>query len=230
MKKRNLFVSLGLVATLGVGATLAYLTANTEELTNKFTFTSNGISIKLDEAIVEENKVVNHDKDRVSAGKNTGNDYFNLEPNQILPKDPTVTVGADSVDCLVVVSVENANGDKLTIKDLKNDVWQELTEVESKYKVTPADNTKYYIYVGNKATKNPETDDTYKVIPSSNSDTTLEDIFTQVQVGNLTAKDIEELSDRKLSDIVIKAAAVQANNATDTQSITEALNLLKGKN
>lgn len=48
MKKRNLFVSLGLVATLGVGATLAYLTANTEELTNKFTFTSNGISIKLD--------------------------------------------------------------------------------------------------------------------------------------------------------------------------------------
>lgn len=118
----------------------------------------------------------------------------------------------------------------MTIKDLNNNIWQELTEVQTKYKVTPADNTKYYIYVGSKATKNPETDDTYKVIPSSNSDTTLEDIFTQVQVGNLTAKDIEELSDRKLSDIVIKAAAVQANNATDTQSITEALNLLKGKN
>lgn len=192
MKKKNLFVSLGLVATLGVGATLAYLSDSAGELTNTFTFTQNGIDITL-----EEHQVELKDGNYVETENETdkGNTYAELLPNMMLDKDPHVTVKADSVNCYVVVSVKNAN-DKLKITDIN----------ETDYKLIETDgDTKYYQY--------------NNIVTTSDKDQTLVDIFQHVQVASDANKDTD------FTDIVIKAAAVQADN--NDKAIQQAVDMLK---
>ncbi len=86
MNKKSLLmmmVTICLIAVVGVGATLAYLTDTTETLTN--TFTLGKTDIEIDEPEWEEPE--------------------DIVPGQEIAKDPTVTVKAKSVDSYVFMSV-----------------------------------------------------------------------------------------------------------------------------
>lgn len=219
MKKKSLVVMMGavtLVGAIGVGATLAYMTDASGEVRNTFTFAENGIDISLDEAVIDENnKAVDHDNYRTTEGQ----DYTNILPGMELDKDPTVTVTASSLNCNIFVSVENANDeDYLKISDFNTSAWAKVNPAD--YGLAAVADTTYYVYQGTKATGTIEANDVFKVVPTSATDTALEDVFETLLVG----EDITESV--AFSDIVIKAAAVQADNCSDIDAATTALGML----
>lgn len=215
MKKKSLVAMMGalaLVGALGAGATLAYMSA-TDEVRNTFTFTEAGIEIALDEAVVDDNNKATEER------TDEGQDYDNIIPGMVIDKDPTVTVKASSLNCNVFVSVENANEeDVLVINDLDTTAWAAVNPAT--YGLTAAANTAYYVYQGTLATGTIESGDTFKVVAKSAADTVLEDVFETVSVG----ADVNE--DTEFSDIVIKAAAVQADSCADADAAKTALGML----
>lgn len=96
MKKSliTMLVALVLVAAVGVGATLAYLSDKTGTVTN--TFTVGKVKIDL-------NETKNNDTNK------TGFRYDNVLPGQEYSKKPVVSVLKDSEDCYLFVEVVNAN-------------------------------------------------------------------------------------------------------------------------
>lgn len=97
MKKSliTMIVTLALVAVVGVGATLAYLTSTTGTVTN--TFTVGKVAISLTET----------SKDGKENTTKTGFDYENVLPGSTYDKEPVVTVADDSEDCWVFVKFNN---------------------------------------------------------------------------------------------------------------------------
>ena len=93
-----------LLVSLSVGATLAYLTSQTEVVKN--TFTVGKVNITLDETDVDEFGVKDGNT-RV-----TENEY-KLLPGHTYSKDPQVHVLAGSEDCYVRIQVTVQNIDKL---------------------------------------------------------------------------------------------------------------------
>lgn len=128
MKKKTivLIMSLTLVACLSIGATLAWLTSQTGTLTN--TFTIGKIGLTLDEAEVSYNRVEDSENRTTS-----GNSYF-VYNSAVLPKDPTVTIEADSEDCYVFMSCVQSESLKNFIKpiDIDEDHWTEVEGYEGK--------------------------------------------------------------------------------------------------
>jgi len=225
MNKKKLITmltALALVGAIGVGATLAYLSDKTAELTNTFKFAENGIGIELDEATIgDDNKAVDHDNDRTPAGG--GQTYDNIIPGMEMDKDPTVTITADSLNCNVFVSVKNANAEEvLKINDFNAKAWAEVNPAD--YNLEAADNTKYYVYQGEKATGTVEANDSFKVVPNAPTDTVLEDVFQTLTVGT------EVTAETEFTDIVIKAAAVQADSCADDDAAKTALEMLLSAN
>lgn len=233
MNKKKLITmltALALVGAIGVGATLAYLSDKTQELTNTFTFATNGIGVGLDEAKVDENNKAT--SDRIDASdEDKQQEYKNIIPGMILDKDPTVTITANSLNCNVFVSVKNANEeDVLKINGAEGtDAWTEgvwadgaawaVVDPET-YGLKAADNTKYYVYQGTKATGTVETGDAFKVVPTSANPTVLEDVFQTLTVGKTVT------AETKFENIVIKAAAVQADSCVDDEAAKTALEML----
>lgn len=80
-----MLVTICLIAVVGVGATLAYLTDTTEVLENKFTLGK--VDIEIDEP-------------------DWDGDPEDIVPGQAFDKDPTVTVIKNSVDSYVFMSVK----------------------------------------------------------------------------------------------------------------------------
>lgn len=98
MKKKNLvtmLASLSLLAVVGVGSTLAYLSDATDVVTN--TFTVGNVDITLDETDITKT-----DGTRTE----TGNAYTNIQCGDVLTKDPIVHVAEDSSECYIFVKVE----------------------------------------------------------------------------------------------------------------------------
>lgn len=200
-KMMTMLLALGLVTATGVGASLAYMTDNTGELENKFTF-ANGIQMQLDEDEVnsETHKVKTIENDgkdgtnAIIAGETPkGNNYLNIMPGEKLHKDPTVTIKAGSPDCYVFVSVTNPSSDKLSLNI--NNAWKEVKKID--------DDTTIYVYV----------DSANKPLVVNKSDTNqrLTEVFTTVTVSGAgeTSKD-EDGKKVNLSDIVVKSSAVQS--------------------
>lgn len=89
-----------LAATLAVGGTLAYF-SNKAKVTN--TFTVGNVAMAIDET-----KVVKNGNDFTTPDKNdkvTANTYEAIYPGAELPKDPTITVKANSEDSYVGMKV-----------------------------------------------------------------------------------------------------------------------------
>lgn len=133
MKARKILTMVGalaLTAALAIGGTLAYLTAQTDTVTN--TFTVGNITMTLDETNAE-----NPAGDRVIA--NT----YKIIPGTKLAKDPTAHIAAGSEKCWVYVQVVDtmntavegsatynmANGWILVDADLN--VWKYNTVVDA---------------------------------------------------------------------------------------------------
>lgn len=125
MKKAKKVVALALCAVMlvvgSVAGTMAYLTSNTDVVTN--TFTVGNVTIDLDEAKVTEYGVKDGDT-RVKA--NT----YKLVPGHTYVKDPTVHVAANSEDCYLFVKVVDglaAIEDETTIaKQMEAKGWYPL--------------------------------------------------------------------------------------------------------
>lgn len=111
MKTRNKALVLTLCAVLLVVATvmgtLAYLTAETQEITN--TFTVGNINITLTENKGGENK------------------EFKMVPGCTIDKDPKVKVVDGSEDCILFVKVEKANDFDTYLTYEMAGGWNELT-------------------------------------------------------------------------------------------------------
>ena len=117
MKKRTkmltLAVSVVMVLVCIVGGTLAWLTAESDEVVN--TFTSSDIEIELRET---------------KGGKRH---EFKMVPGHTIDKDPVVTVTDSSEDCYLFVKLEKSNNfdEFLTYKMAEG--WTELTEGNGVY-------------------------------------------------------------------------------------------------
>lgn len=126
MKKRNVMtmaLSLAMVGVIGVGSTLAYLTATDNSVTNTFEF-ANNMTVKLWED--PPAKVLDE-----SIGGNTesGWNYTNVTPGQTLNKAPEFSV-TTSVDAYVFARVTESSN--VTVQDYKTGEgeWTKLTGVD----------------------------------------------------------------------------------------------------
>lgn len=111
MKKRTLIILVALVAVFGmaVGGTIAWLTDQTESITN--TFTVGNINIKLEETVRE----------------------FKMVPGVTIAKDPKITVVSGSEACYLFVKVEESENLDDFIDYTMATGWIALTSVDGVY-------------------------------------------------------------------------------------------------
>lgn len=186
MKKKNLLVSLlslALVAVIGVGATLAYLTDSTDPVSNKFTFDNIEITLR-ENAVVGEGQSYLIQKNE--AGTVPGTDaimdsdvgiiYTDVLPGATVEKNPYITVSESNAHAYVYAYVTGV-ADPLSV------TWSEgWTEVETDLTGT---------LLRREVAKNAA--GSY-------------DVFTQVQVAANAS------GEERLNDITIQAYAHQADN------------------
>lgn len=106
MSKRKVFtlvLAVILLLTCAVSGVLAWLSAKTDPVTNTFSPSTIGLTLDEYDYVPATNSL-----DTTSARVKANNDY-KLIPGWSLPKDPTVTVNAGSVDCYVFLKVEKTN-------------------------------------------------------------------------------------------------------------------------
>ncbi|MBQ3588519.1 MAG: hypothetical protein II977_08105 [Oscillospiraceae bacterium] len=130
MKKRTVALLMAVVMLFGaaVGGTIAWLTADSNEVNN--TFTVGDINITLDETDIEN----------PTGPRNTENEY-KMVPGKKYMKDPIVHVEAGSEPCYVFVRLtekNNAYGNDKVIQYTINSDWTLVT--------TEANGDKIYVY------------------------------------------------------------------------------------
>lgn len=129
MKKRTkmltLAVSVVLVLVCIVGGTLAWLTAESDDVVN--TFTSSDIEIELKET------------------KGGERHEFKMVPGHTIDKDPVVTVTDSSEDCYLFVKLEKSNNFDEFLKYKMAEGWTALTEGSGVYyRIVRADDVKSF--------------------------------------------------------------------------------------
>lgn len=211
MKKKSLItmlLSLALVAIIGTGATLAYLSANSNKVINTFTVGSGydeDNSLYVDELDLATTDI---NDDRTE----TGNAYTDILPGDTVSKDPTVhfTQGPDSYIFVKVTGMNSA-----TINDSAENVFTYLNNMLGETATTGGwekiDGSTglngVYVY---------HVDNNYKVAAG----TTLVPLFTGVTLNSdVDQTQFNKLKDndtvKGISDITIQAAAVQFDNVAD---------------
>ena len=200
-----LLVTLCLIAIVGVGATLAYFTSETETLSNVVTMGEIKIGLQENQVKVdtEDSDGDNDTKEYVQDGSvapftKGGLNFADILPGMTVPKNPTVTVDAKSEDCFVraEVSVEKTVGvnGANTLSD--DDIKDIVTDIETQMETNGwTKNTDGYYY--------------YKVQLSAGAKQVLfESVSIPLEWKNNAA-------DQKFT-IKIKAEAVQADYLEDT--------------
>ena len=218
MKKRNVMtmaLSLALVGVIGVGGTLAYLSDTTNDVTNKFTMVTNGITLNLEETAKPGTgyEVVVNDPNGGSSstpvassgttvnaddGVNAGFTYSEIQPNAVLAKDVKLKVGVqdeETVSSYVFAMVNNANESTVFTLNINTSAWEQ---------VATDGNKTLYAYIGTQASGTDSA--THKYIPAFEDVLTLESVFTTVTVADSVD------ADDQLKDIVIKGYAAQVDN------------------
>lgn len=204
MKKRQLAtlgLTLGLVGAVGVGGTMALLSAQSNRVENTFKV-GKGLhdsDITLDEAQVDEKG-----KEIVGAARVQKNDYKNLEQGAELDKDPTVSIKNTAADCYVFVTIDGLDAQYYDVTIDEN--WIETTREGVYAYNTDEDKTKGDVVSGGLA-----------------GDAGL--VFDGVKIKDaapLFEQKGEEWVEKTLPPIVVKACAVQANNVTYEQALAAA--------
>ena len=217
MKNKKLIkmgVSLALVGVIGVGATLALLTDGADMLTNKFTFTDGEVNMQLDETIagtkVGETDVTDKNTRFISGAndKRDIQDYGVVYPDQVIAKDPVVRL-YNTLDAYVYVTVDDP-ADDINVTSYNNNQWSEITSQLTGYNL---EGKKVFmlntIEVANDA-ENAFDSNAFVTQP----------IFKTVKVkGTLSNKGTSV-------NIVVKAAAVQADEVTESTAREKAMVLL----
>ena len=187
-------LALVMVAGISVAGTLAFLTDDTEKVTN--TFTVGKVTITLDEADVDDS-TPGQDRD-------TANTY-KLIPGSTYDKDPIVHVTKDSEPCWVIVDVNNGLGsaEAAVTEDGLGTIAQQIT----KNGWTEKDG---YYY------KEVTADQLKAVEEGETLDLT---VFTKFAIkGDLEDATYEALAD---AEITIKAFAIQSEGVSIDQAYDE---------
>lgn len=219
MKTRNKALLIALCAVLLVAATalttIAWLTSTTDTVVNTFTFSdSDNIKIELDELKVDEygkelvkvsddgtNKEITKEQADKLGLERTPCDRVFVNTYKLIPghkyiKDPTIHVKANSIDCYLFVTVDNA------IADIEDGTTSTTIAAQMAahgwVKVTGYTNV--YAYYGDAtALKKIERSET------ADQDIVVFESFTIK--GEPTAKELEKYDEKT---VVVKAYAVQA--------------------
>ena len=116
-------IALSLALICAIGGTLAFLVAETDPVTNTFTYGE--ITISLWENVLDGNGNVTDVKDY------DGIEYGKIVPGDEVNKNPTVTVSEGSEPCYVYVLIDNQLGDAASY-DIDESKWEEIGESENK--------------------------------------------------------------------------------------------------
>lgn len=209
-------VSVALVGAVGVGSTLAYLTAKTEEVRNTFTVGNVSYDKKLANGILEHDidpaedaagvneyvlldnddaAIVAHDAEDANWEDNytTKMEYTKLYPSQKIAKDPTVFLDEKSMDAYVFVKVEGANAPEY--KDVVYNLGNDNTAGKNAWKWYKDDKSTGILW---------------KVMTANENAT----VFTSVTLAD-DVDQIVESKGNKLTDIVLTSWAVQYKGMAD---------------
>lgn len=223
MQKKKLLtaiMSLSLVAVVGIGGTLAYLSDKTELVTNTFAVGSGYVEqgIVLDESDVQFNKterteIVN------TQNRKQGNEYPDLLPGDERTKDPTVWMSVGSVESYVFINIEGADilaEDGVTINDFND--GGEWVKVDNRQGIDGI--YRYKEIVDVRTVEGKKEGDLVAV----------DQLFSKVTFsGDTTNEEFAEVKKNGLTDLVIQAAAVQAANIDEAIALTEAMNAAEWK-
>lgn len=216
IRRKNMIkmtLAIGLVAVIGAGATLAYLTDTTDKVKNTFVI-GNGIDIDLLETKYGEDVKTVVDDENFKE-----NIYDGLLPSDSVTKDPTVKVHKDSSDCYVFMRVsgiddlEAADPNEGRVSDFEVTVHDGINWK----KAEPIDENKkdgIYVYVFD-----PTKGD--KVIPKQADNLELEELSIDVKYlegadGTTPAKG--------LAPIEVEACAIQAKGLDYEKALEQVCN------
>lgn len=189
-KKITLLLSLVLAVAMGIGGTLAWLTAKTEAVKN--TFTVGNINITLTETTTN----------------------YKMVPGQTIAKDPKVTVKAGSEACWLFVKIAESDNldDFISYKvKLGEDSWKELTGVTGVYyrEVAASDTDQNFDVIGYQSGESA-TFTANKVLVKDSVTKAMMDAFDTDKDGTLS--DTEKAA---LPTLTFTAYAVQKDGLTD---------------
>lgn len=226
MKKKVVaaIMSVALVAAVGIGGTLAYLSEKTDVVSNSFAVGagfvpgpdgSKGI-------VLDETKVDITTGEAVGNERTTSNAYADLLPGDERLKDPTVWMVTGSVDSYVFVKVEGANelAEKgISISDFNSADWIRVEGTGAYDGI--------YRYQG---TNLSEVDDQgYRKVVVDNLENQpdgrlieLSEVFTEVNVDKDMTQDELDALKNQLGQLAVQAVAVQADNNTASDALAEA--------
>lgn len=230
MKRRKiakLMAVVALVGAVGVGGSLALLTAETGAVTNTFTV---GNGLKDTDLELDETDYTNPSGDRVKA-----NTYNNLTPTMTLTKDPQVRVSGEETvaDCYVFIKVEGydkflsdvntgyTDSDGNGLDDTTQKVLSTINGWSNKWRPFPEERTEkdgLYVYnadgIGNEGT----------VVDSGLS----ENVFNSITLSKDATLYDEDGNKKDISTITVDALAVQATAAAsswdDAKEVAENFN------
>lgn len=214
-----------LVGAVGVGGSLALLTATTGPVTNTFTAGKNltPTDLKLDEyQLSDDNRTANKALDRVNSLQ-----FENLMQRDEMDKDPTVQIKGTAAQCYMFVKVTGLQElkDKGITVDW-NKVWVKADGKDSSADGKDSSADGYYYYSGNRGAvpgRQNVIDPsllTYDTITPEDGYFELESLFTKVTVGD-TATIYG--ADNNIGSIKAWACAVQAQNVDSWQDAYDAL-------
>ena len=201
------FCALVLVAASILG-TVAYMTSQ-KKVTN--TFTVGSVSIRLDEAIVDENGVAADLTVRTDDTNNTQS--YHLIPGQTYTKDPTVTVEANSEQAYVrmMVTITNytavkaAFGNDFLPQNYVDGTWDSTLWV---YTVTTEDTQNDTVTYEFRY---------FEPVTAGSSDTVLKPLFTQFTLpGTVTGEALANLANGFAIDV--EGHAIQAATFADADA------------
>lgn len=209
--KRILVLALALVLLLGcgIGGTIAWLTANSGTVTNTFTVGDINITLQEYPFKVENGVTSTSELDKNATPVQTINTY-KVVPGGSQPKEPFVTVKANSENCYVYVCVENnltINNTIVVTYDINTTDW---VQVATKTDATTGAVTTLYRYKDVVAMSNEDQKKTVFTAVSY-SDTILKDAADKTNISQLIDK-----------TIVLNAFAHQSDNTNQNTADTAA--------
>ncbi len=230
MKKRKIMMSAlsaALVGVVAIGGTLAYLSDQSDRLTNTFTLGSGYIDdgehvgLWLDEVDIEA----------AESGARTeeGNTYEDLLPGDTVVKDPTFHMTAGSTESYVIAKVVGADASMAAgyiFKNADEEVgfngeWVKVAGLDENTEVVTPGGDGYYIYT------NVETGMPAIVDPSDEEVAVdLAPMFNSVTLTSEIDSD-DEMTAADGQKVWISGAAVQATNNTADNAIEQAIGLLR---
>ena len=196
-----------LLIGIGVGGTLAWLTATSGTVTN--TFTVGDVNIEL-----KEHKLNDTGTALLTGTDNEVNaeDSYKIVPGDTQPKDPFVRVKANSEDSWIFVQIKEVNNNAST--DLKYVEW--LIDNSLWTHLNTNGNIHTYVLTNNYTTKTA--DETYDVLLSDT--VTYNSELTKANLEALDKDAVDTtgygtIEDDEMPQLIFKAFAVQAEAATD---------------